>query len=224
LDRKAADLRDRFNRDFWIEDRGYYALALDPDGGQVDALASNIGHLLWSGIVPHDRAPQLARHLTGDRLFSGWGIRTLATDARRYNPVGYHTGSVWPFDNAFIAWGLRCYGLTREAALIADAIIDASQYFQHRLPEAFAGYDREQTKYPVEYPHACRPHAMSAGAPLLLLRALLGLDPRGDHLKIEPALPSDIGRLELLDIPGRWGRFDAFGRGRIDIESDQKHA
>jgi glycogen debranching enzyme len=224
LEREAADLRDRFNRDFWIEDLGYYALALDPDGGQVDALTSNIGHLLWSGIVPPDRAPRLAEHLTGDALFSGWGVRTLATDARRYNPVGYHTGSVWPFDNALIAWGLRCYGLTREAALIADAIIDASQYFQHRLPEAFAGYERDQTKYPVEYPYACRPHAMSAGATLLLVRALLGLDPRGDHLKIEPALPSDIGRLELLDIPGRWGRFDAFGRGRIDIESDQKHA
>jgi glycogen debranching enzyme len=221
LEREAADLNARFNRDFWIEDKQYYALALDPDGRQVDALASNIGHLLWSGIVPPDRATCLARHLTAPKLFSGWGVRTLATDAQRYNPLGYHTGAVWPFDNSLIVWGLRRYGFAEEAARIAQAMIDASQYFHNRLPEALAGYDRTQTKYPVEYPSACSPHAVSAGAVLLILRALLGLDPRGEHLKIEPALPTSVGRLQLLDIPGRWGHIDAFGRGRIDLDTRQ---
>ncbi|GIH19148.1 hypothetical protein Raf01_73200 [Rugosimonospora africana] len=219
MERQASDLKDRFNRDFWIDDKQYYALALDPDGRQVDSLASNIGHLLWSGIVPPERATHLAGHLTASKLFSGWGVRTLATDAQRYNPLGYHTGAVWPFDNSLIAWGLRRYGFIEEAARIAHAVIDASQCFHNRLPEAVAGYDRGQTKYPVQYPSACSPHALSAGAILLLLRALLGLDPRGEHLKVEPALPNSVGRLQLLDIPGRWGHIDAFGRGRIDLET-----
>jgi glycogen debranching enzyme len=121
LEREAADLKERFNRDFWIKDKEYYALALDPDGRQVDALASNMGHLLWSGIVPADRAKKVADHLLGPKLFSGWGVRTLATDAARYNPIGYHTGTIWPFDNAFIAWGLRRYGHTQEAGRIAPS-------------------------------------------------------------------------------------------------------
>ncbi|MFR9781113.1 amylo-alpha-1,6-glucosidase, partial [Micromonospora sp. MS34] len=110
LERQAADLKQRFNRDFWIEDGQYYALALDGDGRQVDALSSNIGHLLWSGIVEESRAARIAEHLLGPRLFSGWGVRTLAQGEGRYNPLGYHVGTVWPFDNAFIAWGLRRYG------------------------------------------------------------------------------------------------------------------
>ncbi|WP_165824585.1 glycogen debranching N-terminal domain-containing protein [Micromonospora globispora] len=215
LEREAADLKERFNRDFWIEDGEYYALALDPDGRQVDALASNIGHLLWSGIVPPDRAKQLANHLLGPKLFSGWGVRTLATDAGRYNPVGYHVGTVWPFDNSFIAWGLRRYGFAEEAGRIAERVIDAAQYFRGRLPEAFAGYDRELTKYPVQYPTACSPQAWSAGAVLLFLRTMLGLESHDDHLVIKPALPRTIGRIELLDIPGRWGPADAFGRSRL---------
>jgi glycogen debranching enzyme len=214
LEREAAELKERFNRDFWIEDRGYYALALDPDGRQVDALSSNIGHLLWSGIVLPDRALQVADHLLGRKMFSGWGVRTLATDAGRYNPVGYHVGTVWPFDNSIIAWGLRRYGFAKEAARIAEAIIDASHYFQGRLPEVFAGYDREPTKYPVQYPTACSPQAWSAGAVLLLLRTMLGLDPVDDYLVVEPVLPKSVGRIELLDIPGRWGRTDAFARRR----------
>jgi glycogen debranching enzyme len=219
LEREAADLKDRFNRDFWIEDGQYYALALDPDGKHVDALASNIGHLLWSGIVPPDRAEKLAQHLVGPRLFSGWGVRTLAEGEGRYNPIGYHVGTVWPFDNSFIAWGLRCYGFNEEAGRIADAIIDVSQYFQGRLPETFAGYSRQRIRHPVPYPNACSPYALSAGTPLLLLRAMLGLNPADGHMVVDPAIPKEIGRIELLDIPGRWGRCDAFGRGRIDVSS-----
>ena len=218
LEKEAADLKRRFNRDFWVADEGYFALALDAEGHQVDALASNNGHLLWSGIVDKSKAKAVVANLLGPRLFSGWGVRTLAEGEGRYNPIGYHVGTVWPFDNSFIAWGLRRYGFKDEAAMIAEGILDAAGYFEGRLPEAFGGYERSLTKYPVQYPTACSPQAWSTGAPLLLLRTMLGLEPVGEHLVVDPALPSSIGRLELLDIPGRWGRMDAFGRGRVDVE------
>jgi glycogen debranching enzyme len=157
----------------------------------------------------------------GPRLFSGWGVRTLAEGEGRYNPIGYHVGTVWPFDNSFVAWGLRRYGFKAEAAQIAAGILEAAEYFEGRLPEAFGGYERSATKYPVQYPTACSPQAWSTGAPLLFLRTMLGLEPRGEYLVVDPALPRTIGRLELLDIPGRWGLIDAFGRGRFDVGSGQ---
>jgi glycogen debranching enzyme len=216
LEKEAAALKRRFNRDFWVDDGTFFALALDDEGRPVDALASNIGHLLWSGIVDRSKAKAVARHLLGPRLFSGWGVRTLAEGEGRYNPIGYHVGTVWPFDNSFIAWGLRRYGFKEEAARVASGILEASVFFDGRLPEAFGGYERSLTKYPVQYPTSCSPQAWSTGAPLLLLRTMLGLEPVGEHLVIDPAIPQEIGRLELLDIPGRWGRIDAFGRGRFD--------
>jgi glycogen debranching enzyme len=218
LEKEAADLKRRFNRDFWVSDGEYFALALDENGEQVNALTSNNGHLLWSGIVDKSKAKAVVRHLMGPRLFSGWGVRTLAEGEGRYNPIGYHVGTVWPFDCSFIAWGLRRYGFKDEAARIAEGILAAADFFDGRLPEAFGGYERSVTRYPVQYPTACSPQAWSTGAPLLLLRTMLGLDPIGEHLVVDPALPSGIGMLALLDIPGRWGRIDAFGRGRIDIE------
>jgi glycogen debranching enzyme len=217
LEKEAAELKRRFNRDFWVEEGRYFALALDPDGKQVDALASNNGHLLWSGIVDKSKAKDVAGHLLGRRLFSGWGIRTLAEGEGRYNPVGYHVGTVWPFDNSFIAWGLRRYGFKKEAAVVAAGILEAAEFFAGRLPEAFGGYDRAETKYPVQYPTACSPQAWSTGAPLLLLRTMLGLEPEGEHLVVDPELPTTIGNLALLDIRGRWGLIDAFGRGRVEV-------
>jgi glycogen debranching enzyme len=218
LEKEAADLKRRFNRDFWVEDGEYFAVALDTDGRQVDSLTSNNGHLLWSGIVDKSKARAIARHLMSPRLFSGWGVRTLAEGEARYNPIGYHVGTVWPFDNSFIAWGLRRYGFKDEAAAVFAGIIEAAEVFEGRLPEAFGGYPRSSTRYPVRYPTACSPQAWSTGAPLLLLRAALGLEPRGDNLVVDPALPKRIGHLELLDLPGRWKRIDAFGRGRVDTE------
>ena len=218
LEKQAADLKERFNRDFWVEDGEFFALALDADGAQVDSLTSNIGHLLWSGIVDEAKAESVARHLVGDRLFSGWGVRTMAVGEGRYNPIGYHVGTVWPFDNSFIAWGLRRYGFKDEAAVVAAGILEAAEFFDGQLPEAFGGYPRDMTKYPVQYPTACSPQAWSTGTPLLLLRTMLGLEPVGDNLVVDAALPKTIGRLELLDIPGRWGRIDAFGRGRVDTQ------
>ena len=219
LEKQAADLKRRFNRDFWVEDGGYFALALDEEGRQVDALTSNIGHLLWSGIAQRAKARECVRHLMGSRLFSGWGVRTLAEGQGRYNPIGYHVGTVWPFDNSFIAWGLRRYGYKAEAARVAAGILDAARFFLGRLPEAFAGYERSETKYPVEYPTSCSPQAWSTGAPLLFLRTMLGLEPQDDHLIVDPMLPKGIGFIQLLDIPGRWGRVDAFGRERMGREA-----
>ncbi|MGH3397075.1 MAG: amylo-alpha-1,6-glucosidase [Streptosporangiaceae bacterium] len=218
LEKEAADLKRRFNRDYWVEDGEYFAVALDADGRQVDSLTSNNGHLLWSGIVDKPKARAVARHLLGPRLFSGWGVRTLAEGEARYNPIGYHVGTVWPFDNSFIAWGLRRYGFKEEAAHVAAGILEAAEVFKGRLPEAFGGYQRSLTRYPVEYPTACSPQAWSTGAPLLLLRTALGLEPSGDNLIVDPALPAWIGHLELLDLPGRWKRIDAFGRGRVDTD------
>jgi glycogen debranching enzyme len=212
LQREAEELKDRFNRDYWVENGEFYALALDPEGNPVDALSSNMGHLLWSGIVDAERAPRVAQHLLGRRLFSGWGVRTLAEGEGRYNPIGYHVGTVWPFDNSIIAWGLRRYQMEEEAARIALGIIEAAGCFNGRLPEAFGGYRRELTRYPVEYPTACSPQAWSTGTPLLLLRTMLGMNPDGDLLVTDPALPVDFGEIELLDIRGRWGKADAYGR------------
>ncbi|MFG1676891.1 glycogen debranching N-terminal domain-containing protein [Micromonospora sp. NPDC049282] len=219
LEREAAELKARFNRDWWVKDGGFYALALDPQGRQCDVLSSNIGHLLWSGIVDEERAPRIAEHLVGPRLWSGWGVRTLAEGEVRYNPIGYHNGAIWPFDNSFIAWGLRRYGFAEEAATVANGILDAATYFDGRLPEAFGGYQRELTKFPVEYPTACTPQAWSTGAPLLLIRTMLGLEPHEGHLAVDPRLPVGMGRIEVLDIPGRWGRVDAFARGRLDLHN-----
>ena len=219
LEQEAADLKRRFNRDFWVADGEFFALALDNEGKQVDALSSNIGHLLWSGIVDKSKAKAVVRHLMGPRLFSGWGVRTLAEGEGRYNPIGYHVGTVWPFDCSFIAWGLRKCGFKEEAAQVAAGILDAAEFFNGRLPEAFGGYERGLTKYPVQYPTACSPQAWSTGTPLLLLRTMLGLEPVGDNLIVDPTLPQSIGLLALLDIPGRWGRVDAFARGRDLLEA-----
>jgi glycogen debranching enzyme len=214
LERQAAELKARFNRDFWIPARSFFALALDGQKRQVDSLTSNIGHLLWSGIADDDKARDCVRHLMGDDLFSGWGIRTMATSEGSYNPIGYHVGTVWPHDTSFIAWGLRRYGYRAESALLCRSMLEAADLFRGRLPEAFGGYPRKATRYPVEYPTACSPQAWATGAPLLFLRALLGLDSDGRHLIVDPAIPELLGQIELLDLPGCWGRMDAFGRAR----------
>jgi glycogen debranching enzyme len=206
LEREAAELKRRFNEDFWVADREFFALALDGDNRQVDSLTSNIGHLLWSGIVDDDKAAAIARHLMSDELFSGWGVRTMATSTGGYNPIRYHNGTVWPHDNSLIALGLARYGYREEAARIAKAILEAATYFRYRLPEVFAGYPRELTRFPVEYPTASSPQAWATGTPFVFLRTMLGLEPRGDELGSDPVLPEGINRVELRDIPGRWGR------------------
>ena len=203
LEHQADEIKQSFNDDFWLEDRGYYALALDGDKRPVDALTSNIGHLLWSGIADRDKAASCVHHLMGGDLFSGWGVRTMAATEGSYNPIGYHVGTVWPHDNSLIAWGLRCAGYRAESARICRAMLEAAQYFFGRLPETFAGYDRAVTDYPVEYPTACSPHAWATAAPLFLLRILLGLEARDGAIEQHAVLPEGIGSLALTRLPGR---------------------
>jgi glycogen debranching enzyme len=200
LEAKAENLRRRFNEDFWLNQRECYALALDGEKRPVDSITSNVGHLLWSGIVPEERADRLAEHLVGDALFSGWGVRTMAEGEGGYNPIRYHNGTVWPHDNSLIAHGLARYGFRDEAAKIALATLEAATFFRYRLPEVFAGYRRGRTSFPVEYPTASSPQAWATGTPLLLLRVLLGLEPAGST---DPMLPDQIGHIELSGLPGR---------------------
>lgn len=141
----------------------------------------------------------------------------MAEGDAAYNPIGYHVGTVWPHDTSIIAHGLQRYGYHKEAARLALGILDAAGFFDGRLPEAFAGFPKNLTRYPVEYPTACSSQAWATGAPLLVLRVLLGMRPIEDSLLVAPAIPKTIERIELLGIPGRWGRADAFGRGVIDL-------
>ena len=220
---QARELKAAFNRDFWLPHRGWYAVGLDRDKQPIDALSSNMGHCLWSGIVDDDKAESVARHLTGPELFNGWGVRTLATSMGAYDPLSYHNGSVWPHDTALAISGLARYGFHREAADLATALVDASAAFDHRLPELFSGYDRSEFGFPVPYPAACTPQAWAAAAPLELLRALLGLEP-GEPPTCDPHLPERFLPLRIaglavaeeqytLDVvDGVWQVRDATGR------------
>jgi glycogen debranching enzyme len=213
LREQAARLYERFNADFWIDGReGYYALALDAEKRQVDSLTSNIGHLLWSGIVPEARAEPLVEQLFSAAMWSGWGIRTLSSDERGYNPIGYHLGTVWPHDNSLVAAGLYRYGFREHANQIALAMLEAAAHSGFRLPEVFAGYPRSDTGFPVRYPTACSPQAWAAGTPLLLLRVLLDLQPLGERVQSDHAdthLPPRYGRVRLSGIHTRRGRESA---------------
>ena len=209
LERKAEKLRERFNREFWDDELGYYVLALDREKRRVDSITSNPGHLLWSGIVPRNRARAVADRLLRDDLFSGWGIRCLSSEMRGYNPLEYHAGTVWPHDSAICAEGMRRYGLREHAGRVCAAIIDAAVAFEHRLPEVFAGFMRDETNIPVPYPDALAPQAWSAGAPLLALRTLLGLDIVDGKLSSRPHVPKQLGRIRLEHIPVRGRRANA---------------
>jgi glycogen debranching enzyme len=208
LERDAAALKARFNSDFWVADGEFFALALDGEKRQVPTLTSNMGQLLWSGIVDDSKVDAVVNHIMGDRLFSGWGVRTLATEQAAFNPLSYHDGTVWPHDNGLIAAGLARYRRREEAGRIAVAMFEAAAHFDHRLPEVFAGYPRSLTEFPVQYPTACSPQAWAAGTPLLLIRVLLGLEPQGHQLTSTPHVPFVIGSLGLTRVPGRWGRAD----------------
>jgi glycogen debranching enzyme len=205
LELEADELRERFDSAFWCESRGgYYALALDGEKRQVDSLTSNIGHLLWSGIVPEHRVDAVVDGLMGEALWSGWGVRTMSSADAGYSPLTYHNGTVWPHDNSLIAWGLARYGRWPEAQRIVRRMLEASAHFDYQLPEVFAGFPRAETPFPIAYPTATRPQAWAAGAPILLLQVLLGLYP--DHGRqvlatvAPPELPSWAGALRLAGV------------------------
>jgi glycogen debranching enzyme len=221
LEEKAAELKQRFNEDFWLPGRGYYAMALDRDKRPVDALASNMGHCLWTGIVDEDKAPSVAAHLVSDEMFTGWGVRTLATSMRAYNPISYHNGSVWPHDSAIVVAGLMRYGFTAEAQRIAVALLEAAEHSGGRLPELFCGFPREELAAPIPYPTSCSPQAWAAASPLLLIRTLLGLDPDvpQGRLSLAPALPDQVRHLKVSGIPVGGGRLTVHvDHDRLDVE------
>jgi glycogen debranching enzyme len=203
---KAEKLKDDFNRAFWMPDRGYFALGLDGNKRQIDSLSSNMGHCLWTGIVDAGKAAAVARNLTGPEMFSGFGIRTLATSCGAYNPMSYHNGSVWPHDNSICAAGLMRYGFVREAQQIAVGILEAAEWFGGRLPELFCGFDRSEFPEPVYYPTSCSPQAWASAAPFHLLRTLLRFDPSVPNgmLWCDPALPTAFLplRIESLHVAG----------------------
>ena len=200
---KARELRERFDDAFWSDELGYYVLALDGDKRQVDAVASNPGHLLWSDIVPRGRAQAVADRLLSDELFSGWGIRSLSSEMRGFNPLAYHNGTVWPHDTAICAEGLRRYGFHKQAGRVCHALLDAASAFENRLPEVFAGFARDETAIPVPYPDALAPQAWAAAAPLLALRTLLGLDVVDGKLRASPRVPKALGTITLKRVPVR---------------------
>ena len=217
LEKEAADLKRRFNRDFWVEDGEYFAVALDADGRQVDSLTSNIGHLLWSGIVDKSKAKAVARHLMGPRLFSGWGVRTLAEGEARTTP----SATTWA----------RCGRSTTPSSPGACAATASRTRPRHRRrgssrrPRSSTGGCRGVRRLPAELDHVpgavpdgLQPAGMVYRGAAAAAAHRLGLEPNGDHLIVDPALPKRIGNLELLDLPGRWKRIDAFGRGRIDTD------
>lgn len=209
LDEEAATLRRHFREAFWIEERGHFALAIDGSKRQVDALTSNIGHLLWSGILDIDHGSATRTLLMSEELYTGWGVRTMSTRDRGYNPIEYHNGTVWPHDTSLVAEGLRRYGYREEATRLVVSMLDAATCFDHRLPEVFAGYPRATTSVPVEYPTASKPQAWAAGTPLLGLRTLLGLDVVDGKLSVDPIVPETYGRLRLRNIKVRGMRVDA---------------
>ncbi len=205
LEAEALRLRAHFERDFWCEELGTYALALDGDKRPCRVRTSNAGHVLWSGIAAEDRARRVGATLLAPESFSGWGVRTVAEGEARYNPMSYHNGTIWPHDNAIAAMGLARYGMKRAAATIAEGLYDASQFMDlHRLPELFCGFSRRHPgEGPTIYPVACSPQAWSSASAFYLLKACLGLSFRVEEPRIRllnPLLPAFVDELQLLDL------------------------
>jgi glycogen debranching enzyme len=198
--RSARDLKRRFNRDFWMEDEGFYGLALDPDKRLVGVVTSNVGHCLATGIVARERLPRVVKRLFEPDLFSGWGIRTLSSRHPAYNPLGYHLGSVWAVENATICFGLRRFGFDAEAARLAEALFRlAALYTGLRIPETVGGYAAEDHATPGAYPRSNTPQTWNASALPLCLHALLGLLPYAARrvLVVDPVLPAWLPSVEI---------------------------
>jgi glycogen debranching enzyme len=201
---EAKDLKRRFNKDFWMDDQDFCALALDGDGNPVDSISSNPGHCLNLGIFLPEKAYSVAERLRAPDMFNGWGIRTLSSLSPAYNPMGYHVGSVWPHDNAMIALGLRSLGLIDQALELSQGLFDMTlQQPYLRPPELFCGYERTSDNTPVKYPVACSPQAWATGSIFQLLQMMVNLvpDTRNNCLRIiDPALPATINSLSLHNL------------------------
>jgi glycogen debranching enzyme len=217
--RRARRIYELVNDRMWWEAEGTYYLGLDGAKKPIKSVASNPGHLLTSGIVPVERAKRLVKRLMADDMWSGWGIRTLSAEHKAYNPFSYHTGSIWPHDNATIAGGMARYGFRAEAARIARATFDATERFQaNRVPELFSGLPREDGSFPVQYLGANVPQAWAAGAIIRLIAILSGIhgltDAEGSRIFVDPALPDWLPEVTISNL--RAGR----GAMTLEIRSD----
>jgi len=203
LEHEAKLLKERYNRDFWMNDLNTYAVGLDGEKKQIRSVTSNPGHGLWSGIVEDAKAMRLARRLLAPDMLCGWGVRTLSALNPGYDPIGYHTGTVWPHDNSIIAHGLMLYGFADESNRVINELALAGAFFDFRYPELFCGYAREDVPVPVEYPVACRPQAWATGAPLLMMRSYAGMTadaPNKTLSIVRPSLPAWLERAEVIGI------------------------
>lgn len=212
--KRSDEIRKLIEDRFWLEDREYYAMALDGDKAPVRVDSSNPGHLLFAHAINAERARQTARRLLREGMFSGWGIRTLSSVESYFNPMSYHCGSVWPHDNAAIGYGMARYGLYQEAGKVFQALYDTALHFRdYRLPELFCGVERQARGEPVHYPVSCSPQAWAAGAPFLLLTGLLGLRPSAEHgalAIVDPHLPPFLNTLRIDNL--------RIGASRLSLE------
>jgi len=220
LEIQADELAERFEDAFWCADLDTYALALDGNKAPCRVRTSNAGQLLFTGIVRRDRALKLSRGLLTPQFFSGWGVRTLSSAERRYNPMSYHNGSIWPHDNALIALGLDRYGLKEATTQVLTAMFQAAAYMElRRLPELFCGFQRRRGRGPTLYPVACSPQAWASGAPFLMLQACLGLEFDTDSQEIRlrhPRLPRFLDEIALSNLTLGDASVDLVIRREID--------
>jgi glycogen debranching enzyme len=221
LRREAEELKERFNRDFWMDELGTYILGFQKDQKPVAVVSSNPGHTLWAGIADEEKGEKTAHRLMEKDMFSGWGIRTLSEKEFPYNPIGYHLGTVWPHDNGIIGAGFRRYGFDEYAHKIFNGLKEAAIGFEdYRLPELFGGFPKEQYQVPVQFPIACHPQSWAAGSIIFMLESYLGLHPEAfdKRLRIDkPMLPDFIDRLTLRNLKVGEARVDlSFSRGRED--------
>jgi glycogen debranching enzyme len=223
--RRAGRLRERWHEAFWMPDEGFYAMALDPDHGQVASVGSNPGHALGVGIVPEAFAVRVADRLLAPDLFSGWGVRTLSRDHPSFNPFAYHLGAVWPVENATIALGLKRYGLDDHLDQLAEGLFAAVAHCRDlRLPEALTGHDRADAPTPLPYPDSQSPQAWSASAVIQLVQIMLGLYPFAPaHVLglVRPRLPAWLPEITLHGV--RVGQAVASIRFERDEDGSASH-
>jgi glycogen debranching enzyme len=211
LSEEAENLRERFESEFWMESEQTYAIALDSDGKQVQSVTSNPGHVLMSGLYSPERAKAVVQNLVSPRMFSGYGIRTMAEGEKGYNPMSYHDGSIWPHDNSMCLIGMSTLGFRDEAGIVMEGLLRTAVHFENnRLPELFCGYSSKSGR-PVRYPVACSPQAWAAATPLTFLHAMLGLrlDYQERSLHIRPSLPEGMSRIEIRGM--------RLGSGHVDL-------
>jgi glycogen debranching enzyme len=216
LEEEARALQRKFIEAFWMEDEQYLAYALDGDKNQIKTIVSNPGHCLFTGILPEEMALAVARRLLNNDMYSGWGIRTMSKVMGPYNPMSYHNGSVWPHDNAIIAYGLRCYRQFDLLEKVVTGLFEAAMSFPyHRLPEVFCGFTRRRDGGPVHYPTACDPQAWAVGTMPLLIRTLLGISCWGNEVHVSaPQLPPWVQEIQICNLSA--------GSGTVDLEFTRK--